>query len=203
MVIRVRRDFRSQPVNLLVLYTHIWHWPTTQCVVSGPTILSNNLHVPLPAMDTTMELVNAAETPKYVTVLLSLSAIVSRFVMDSGWDNAAMYGSQCVDREAVCGETNVLNPGIAPEANVAIAHVYTENGVTLATYETGDTIKSKVDYAYRHLGRRNFGWAIHYLIGSRLNDSCPQIGMEGEDVVATAVLRTKKSWRGWRWLYPL
>nr|XP_037279762.1 uncharacterized protein LOC119172716 [Rhipicephalus microplus] len=198
----------SQPVNLLVLYTHIWHWPTTQCVVSGPTILSNNLHVPLPAMDTTMELVNAAETPKYVTVLLSLSAIVSRFVMDSGWDNAAMYGSQCVDREAVpysnvCGETNVLNPGIAPEANVAIAHVYTENGVTLATYETGDTIKSKVDYAYRHLGRRNFGWAIHYLIGSRLNDSCPQIGMEGEDVVATAVLRTKKSWRGWRWLYPL
>ncbi|KAL1469850.1 hypothetical protein MTO96_040831 [Rhipicephalus appendiculatus] len=143
----------SQPVNLLVLYTHIWHWPTTQCIVSGPTILSNNLHVPLPAMDTTMELVNAAGTPKYVTVLLSLSAIVSRFIMDSGWENAAMYGSQCVDREAVpysnvCGGTNVLNPGIAPEASVAIAHVYTEDGVTLATYETADTIKSKVMKTY-------------------------------------------------------
>lgn len=197
----------SQPVNLLLLYTHIWHWPTTQCVVSGPTILSNNLHVPLPAMDTTVELVNAAGTPRYVTVLLSLSAIVSRFIMEDKWDNAAMYGGQCVDREAmpysnVCSGTSIVNPSIVPEASVAIAHVYKENGMTQATYETVDTIKSKADYAYRYLGRRSFGWAIHYLIGGKLNDSCPQLGMDGEDVVATAVLQTKKSWKGWRWLFP-
>ncbi|KAL1419900.1 hypothetical protein MTO96_004652 [Rhipicephalus appendiculatus] len=56
---------------------------------------------------------------------------------------------KCGDvREPVCGGTNVLNPGIAPEASVAIAHVYTEDGVTLATYETADTIKSKVMKTY-------------------------------------------------------
>ncbi|KAH6929445.1 hypothetical protein HPB50_000262 [Hyalomma asiaticum] len=175
----------SQPVNLLVLYTHIWHWPTTQCIVSGPTILSNNLHVPLPAMDTTVELVNTADTPRYVTVLLSLSAVVSRFIMEPTWDNVAMYGGQCVDREAVpysnvCSGTNVINPSTVPEANVAIAHVYKEDGTTLATYETADTIKSKVDYAYRYLGRRNFGWAVHYLIGGKLNDSCPQLGSSAQ-----------------------
>ncbi|KAK8789168.1 hypothetical protein V5799_021054 [Amblyomma americanum] len=148
----LRKIVTTHPVNLLVVYTHIWHWYTSPCIVSGPTILRNALRVPLPAMDTTVEIVNAARTPRYVTVLLSLSAIVSHFTMEGGWSSKRKYyGGLCADREYlpyanVCSTSSLAKPSIVPEAHVAIRRLYKDDVITQATFETKDTIKSKVGH---------------------------------------------------------